>query len=74
MSSPQRPLPVSVPQQARGVPQEIVEWLLTTIKQISGKRFMLADIAEYNPEYDIDGRTARVAARLCHLIIRKEEL
>ena len=59
---------------ARGVPQEIVEWLLTTIKQISGKRFMLADIAEYNPEYDIDGRTARVAARLCHLIIRKEEL
>lgn len=58
---------------ARGVPQEIVEWLLITIKQISGKRFKLADITEYNPEYDIDGRTARVAARLCHLLIRKEE-
>ncbi|MFK5926391.1 MAG: formimidoylglutamase [Desulfuromusa sp.] len=59
---------------ARGVTQEIVEWLLTTIKQISGKRFKLTDIAEYNPEHDIDGRTARVAARLCHLLIRKEEL
>ena len=59
---------------ARGVPQEIVEWLLTTIKQLAGKRFKLADIAEYNPEYDIDGRTAKVAARLCHLIIRKEDL
>ena len=59
---------------ARGVPQEIVEWLLTTIKYLSGKRLKLADIAEYNPQYDIDGRTAKVAARLCHLIIRKEEL
>ncbi|MCK5825994.1 MAG: formimidoylglutamase [Desulfuromusa sp.] len=59
---------------AQGVPQEILEWLLTSIKQISGKRLKLADIAEYNPEYDIDGRTARVAARLCHLLIRKEEL
>ena len=59
---------------ARGIPQEILEWLLTTIKQISGKRLKLADIAEYNPKYDIDGRTARIAARLCHLIIRKEDL
>jgi len=59
---------------ARGVSLDILEWLLTTIKQVSGERFKLADIAEYNPKYDIDGRTARVAARLCHLITRKEEL
>jgi len=59
---------------ARGVPQEVLEWLLISIKQISGKRLMLADIAEYNPEYDIDGLTARIAARLCHLIIRNEKL
>ncbi len=59
---------------ARGVSLDILEWLLTTIKQVSGERFKLADIAEYNPEYDIDGRTVRVAARLCHLITRKEEL
>ena len=58
---------------ARGVSLDILEWLLTTIKQISGERFKLADIAEYNPKYDIDGRTARVAARLCHLLTRKEE-
>ncbi len=59
---------------ARGIPQEVLEWLLATIKQISGERLKLADIAEYNPKYDIDGRTARVAARLCHLLTRKEEL
>jgi formiminoglutamase len=28
----------------------------------------LADLAELNPEHDIDGRTARVAARLIHLL------
>ena len=58
---------------ARGVPLDILEWLIATIKQIAGQRLKLADIAEYNPKYDIDGRTARVAARLCHLLIRKEE-
>ncbi len=59
---------------ACGVPQEIVEWLLTTIRQLSGDRLKLADIAEYNPKYDIDSRTAKIAARLCHLSIRKEDL
>ncbi len=59
---------------ARGIPQEIIEWLLKTIKIIAADRLKLADIAEYNPKYDIDGRTARVAARLCHLLTRKEEL
>ena len=59
---------------ARGVSQDLLEWLLTTIRHISGKRLKLADIAEYNPTYDIDGRTARVAARLCHLLTRREAL
>ena len=59
---------------SRGVPLEIIEWLLKAIKKLSAHRFKLADIAEYNPKYDIDGRTARVAARLCHLLTRKEEL
>ncbi len=30
-----------------------------------GNKLKLADIAEYNPNYDIDGHTARLAARLC---------
>ena len=55
---------------ARGVSQEILEWLLTLIRSLAGKRLKIADIAEYNPRYDIDGRTARVAARLCHLLTR----
>ena len=55
---------------ARGVSLEIIEWLLKTIKDISAQRLKLVDVAEYNPKYDIDGRTARVAARLCHLLIK----
>jgi len=43
--------------------------LLPLIEQIkrSGK-LMLADIAEVNPEFDIDNRTAKVAARIVHLL------
>jgi formiminoglutamase len=33
----------------------------------SGK-LRVADLAELNPEHDIDQRTARVAARLIHLL------
>jgi formiminoglutamase len=29
------------------------------------QKLVLADIAEYNPNYDIDHQTARFAARLC---------
>lgn len=29
------------------------------------KKLLLADIAEYNPTYDVDSQTARLAARLC---------
>lgn len=48
----------------RGVPLEVVEPLLDTIKN-SGK-LRLIDIAEYNPDYDQDGQTARLAARIIH--------
>lgn len=47
---------------ARGVGLEVLEPLIAHIKA-SGK-LALADIAEYNPLFDIDGRTAKVAARL----------
>ncbi|HUH88503.1 MAG TPA: formimidoylglutamase [Pusillimonas sp.] len=45
-----------------GVPLDIVETLVDRIAS-SGK-LRLADIAELNPEFDIDHRSARVAARL----------
>lgn len=50
-----------------GVPLSVIESLLLTIKK-SGK-LRLADIAELNPNYDIDQHTARIAARLVwHLL------
>lgn len=55
---------------ARGVSLEVLEHLLGHIRAEAGAKLRLADIAECNPEYDIDGRTARVAARLCHLLAR----
>ncbi|UQY35844.1 formimidoylglutamase [Pseudomonas fulva] len=51
---------------ARGVRLELLEPLLERLKA-SGK-LRLADLAEINPEYDIDNRTAKVAARLIHLL------
>lgn len=51
---------------ARGVPLALLEPLLEAVRD-SGK-LRLADLAELNPEHDIDGRTARVAARLIHLL------
>jgi formiminoglutamase len=47
---------------------EKVEKLIATIKA-SGK-LVAADIAECNPVYDRDGLTAKVAARLAHLILQ----
>lgn len=49
---------------ARGVSLALLEPLIEIIRD-SGK-LRLADIAELNPEYDIDNRTAKVAARLVH--------
>jgi formiminoglutamase len=47
---------------ARGIGLDIVEPLVDEVVR-SGK-LAIADIAEMNPRYDIDARTARVAARL----------
>lgn len=51
---------------ARGVPLALLEPLVERVCD-SGK-LRLADLAELNPEFDIDHRTARVAARLIHLL------
>lgn len=53
---------------ARGVSLELVESLVGVVMG-SGK-LALADIAELNPAFDIDGRTARVAARLAARLAR----
>lgn len=51
---------------ARGVPLALLEPLLEDVRD-SGK-LRLIDLAELNPEHDIDSRTAKVAARLIHLL------
>lgn len=52
---------------AFGVPLEIIEHACTKIAA-SGK-LALCDIAELNPELDVDGRTARTGARLAHRVL-----
>lgn len=54
----------------RGVALELVEHLLQVVKSEAGAKLRLADIAEYNPNFDMGGATAKVAARLCHLVAR----
>ncbi|WP_086969622.1 formimidoylglutamase [Vibrio coralliirubri] len=49
---------------ARGVNYETLAPFLEQIFKHSEK-LIIADIAEYNPDYDVDGQTARLAARLC---------
>ena len=51
---------------ARGVSFALIEPLVEAVRD-SGK-LRLADLAELNPSLDIDSRTARVAARLVHLL------
>lgn len=53
---------------ARGVSLELVESIAGLVRD-SGK-LALADIAECNPAFDIDGRTARVAARFAARLAR----
>ncbi|PSW21489.1 formimidoylglutamase [Photobacterium sanctipauli] len=59
---------------ARGVPVEIIENLLSQIlsskTQNGDSKVLVADIAEYNPRFDIDSQTARLAARLVWTIAR----
>ena len=52
---------------ARGVSYEALAPFLEQIFKHSEK-LIIADIAEYNPDYDVDGQTARLAARLCWYI------
>lgn len=51
---------------ARGVSLAMLEPLIEAIRD-SGK-LRLADLAELNPEFDLDNRTAKTAARLVHLL------
>ncbi|HBA88888.1 MAG TPA: formimidoylglutamase [Geobacter sp.] len=56
---------------ARGISLEVVEHLIGVVRGSAGRMLRVADIAEYNPRFDPDGRTAKVAARLCHLLARR---
>lgn len=51
---------------ALGVDLCVIEALLKTL--VSSGKLQLADIVECNPTYDIDNRTARVAARLAYYL------
>lgn len=51
---------------ARGVGLEILEPIIALLR--ASQKLRLADIAEYNPNYDQDLQTARVAARLFYSI------
>jgi len=53
---------------ARGVPLEVVEALIDTVRTATGRfgrKMRLSDLAELNPEADPSGVSARVAALLC---------
>ena len=58
----------------RGVPFEIIESLIVDILSASThkgrSKLRLAELAEYNPNFDIDNQTARLAARLAWTIAR----
>ena len=53
---------------SRGLAQPEFEHLLTFIRRVAGDKIRVVDVAECNPNYDIDDRTAKIAARLCHLL------
>ena len=55
---------------SRGIPLEVAEPLLKDIRD--SDKLRLIDIAEFNPSYDIDHRTSRLAARLIHLLTFQE--
>ncbi|MYU26274.1 formimidoylglutamase [Streptomyces sp. SID8352] len=52
---------------AFGVPLNVIERVCVAVAA-SGK-LAVVDVAELNPKFDIDGRTARVGARLLHRIL-----
>lgn len=58
---------------ALGIPFDLLLYAVDVLRQAvdaTGRhKLLLADICELNPHYDIDGRTAKVAARLCHHLL-----
>ena len=48
---------------------EILHWLAKGQAEYKYE-WKLVDIAEMNPEFDLDNRTAKVAARLIHEIVK----
>jgi formiminoglutamase len=46
----------------RGLALEVVEALIDTV--VASGKLALGEVAELNPRFDLDGQTARVAARL----------
>ena len=54
----------------RGISLEVLEVLIDECKRLAGNKLRMADIAEYNPDLDIDNRTAQLAARLCYRILK----
>lgn len=55
---------------ARGVSLPLMETLLLQGLREAPCPVLVADIAELNPTFDLDQRTAKVAARLVHLLTR----
>ncbi len=58
---------------AYGVPIDVIEDIVDHLaaKKAAGDiDWPLADVVEFNPAFDADGRAARVAARLCDKILR----
>ncbi|MBB5019491.1 formiminoglutamase [Chitinivorax tropicus] len=53
---------------ARGVALEVIEAILDLAK--ASDKLRIVDLAELNPEFDIDHRTAKTAARLIHRLTK----
>lgn len=54
-----------------GVPLEVIT---ACVQEATGSgRLALADVVELNPTLDVDGRTARTAARLIHTIVTRHQ-
>ncbi|GHB27974.1 formimidoylglutamase [Streptomyces viridiviolaceus] len=52
---------------AHGVPMDVIERVCTRVA--ASGRLAVCDIAELNPEFDVDQRTARTGARLIHRMV-----
>jgi len=60
-----------------GIDPVVVIHLIKVIKTLCkthGVKLMLADIAELNPNYDINAMTAKLAARLVHEIVNEQKM